>query len=206
LTTVRAFLIGQTEVSQALWQAVTGSNPSRFKDCGPGCPVESVSWDDAQAFIRMLNNLTGQQFRLPSEAEWEYAARAGCETEFNVGGQCRNRIEPSEGNFNANLTYNDSSRGVFRRQTLPAHAFAANTWGLYQMHGNVWEWVQDCLGPYSRAPMDGRAKDESDCTERVLRGGAWSSNPRELVSGNRGRELAYKRDGDVGFRLARSMF
>ncbi len=204
---VPAFQMGQTEVTQGLWQAVMGSNPSRFTSCGSDCPVEQVSWNDAQTFIQKLNQVTGQQFRLPSEAEWEYAARAGCETPFNVGGQCRSKIEASEANFDGDFTYNGSSAGVYRRQTTRTGSFAANTWGLQDMHGNVWELVEDCFGDYSSAPSNGSAVQSSNCWQRVLRGGSWvDGSPRRLRSANRIRLTPVIRDGIIGFRLARTVF
>ena len=203
---IPAFQLGQTEVTQGLWKAVMGSNPSYFKNCGDDCPVEQVSWNDAQAFIQKLNQATGQQFRLPSEAEWEYAARAGCTTPFNVGGQCRGKIEPSEANFDGDSTYNGSSKGEVRRTTTRAGTFAANTFGLYDMHGNVWEWVQDCYGEYSRAPSNGGAVDSSSCSQRVLRGGGWYNFPQWLRSAVRNGYAPVGRSDNLGFRLARTVF
>jgi formylglycine-generating enzyme required for sulfatase activity len=195
-----AFLLGQTEVTQGLWYAVMGRSPSHFKDCGSACPVESVSWNEIQTFIQKLNQQTGQRFRLPSEAEWEYAARAGCSTPFNVGGQCRRKIEASEANFQGDLTYNGSAKGEYRKKTTLTGSFAANSWGLYDMHGNVDEYVQDCHGKYSSAPNNGEAVNSPSCFLWVFRGGSWGSKPLYLRSANRGWGGQYS--STTGFRLA----
>jgi formylglycine-generating enzyme required for sulfatase activity len=203
---VRAFQMGKTEVTQGLWQAVMGSNASGFSNCGANRPVEHVSWNDVQSFIQRLNQQTGRRFRLPSEAEWEYAARAECETPFTVGEQCRSRIEVSEANFDGNYTYNGSSKGEYRNRTTPVTSFKANGWGLYDMHGNVGDWVQDCYGPYSAAPSDGSAKEESNCGRHVLRGGGWGHFPRGLRSACRSWDTPGDRGHYTGFRLARTDF
>lgn len=199
---VKAFQLGQTEVTQGLWQAVMGSNPSHFKDCGANCPVEQVSWEDAQAFIRKLNDQTGQKFRLPNEAEWEYAARAGTTTAFSTG----ETITSEQANFDGNYSYNGSARGVFRGKTTPAGNFQTNSFGLHDMHGNVWEWVQDCYVAYSEAPTDGSAVNPVSCTRRVLRGGSWGYGPRGLRSADRDRNSPDVRNSYSGFRLARTVF
>lgn len=128
---VRGFWMGKTEVTQGLWKAVMGSNPSGFSSCGDSCPVERVSWDDAQEFIKKLNGLTGKQYRLPSEVEWEYAARAGTKTRWSFGDQ-----ESQLGEY-AWYTSNSDSK------THPVGQKKPNPWGLHDMHGNVLEWVQD---------------------------------------------------------------
>lgn len=208
---VRSFALGKYEVTQGQWKAVMGSNPSEFKNCGDNCPVESVSWDDIQQYLVKLNQLTGNRYgyRLASEAEWEYAARAGCSTAFNVGGQCRDKIEASEANFDSNLTYNGSAKGVYRQKTIQVGSFSANNWGLHDMHGNVWEWVQDCFEDnYSAGqPSDGSAHrgNDSSCTRRVLRGGSWNDFPVNLHSAKR---VGYSPGGrgiSLGFRLARTL-
>lgn len=202
--TVQAFQLGQTEVTQGLWQAVMGSNPSHFKSCGRDCPVEQVSWDDAQAFIQRLNQQTGQHFRLPSEAEWEYAARAGCTTPFNVSGQCRSKIEPREANFNGTASYNGSAKGVHRKATTRVGSFAVNGWGLSDMHGNVWEWVQDCHSDYNYAPSNGAARELPNCGARALRGGSWYMEPQWVRSAYR---IGTSGGGrDIGFRIAKTSF
>ena len=204
---VRSFALGKYEVTQGQWKAVMGSNPSEFKNCGDNCPVENVSWNDIQQYLAKLNGMTGMKYRLASEAEWEYAARAGCSTAFNVGGQCRDKIEASEANFDGNYTYNGSAKGVYRQKTIEVGSFGANNWGLHNMHGNVWEWVEDVWHDnYAGAPTDGSAwKSGGDSSRRVLRGGAWISYPGNLRSAYRSRNSPDVRDYDYGFRLARTV-
>lgn len=198
---VRGFWMGKTEVTQGLWKAVMGSNPSSFSSCGDSCPVEKVSWDDAQEFIKKLNGLTGKKYRLPSEAEWEYAARAGTQTEFSTG----RKIEPTQANFDGNYTYNGSSKGDYKRKTVAACSYAANPWGLCDMHGNVWEWVQDAwVYSYNGAPIDGSAREGSNDVVRVLRGGSWIIHPQVLRSAYRSGFTPIIRSNIFGFRLART--
>lgn len=206
---VKAFELGKTEVTQGQWKAVMGSNPSHFSLCGENCPVEQVSWNDAQEYIRKLNQMTGQRYRLPSEAEWEYAARAGCESAFNVGGQCAQKIEASEANFDGNSTYNGSVKGAYREKTTVVGSFKANNWGLSDMHGNVWEWVQDCYeDDYSKGqPGEGSAHRGTDgaCSPRVLRGGSWFDDPQSLRSAYRVMDSPAIWATGIGFRLARTV-
>jgi formylglycine-generating enzyme required for sulfatase activity len=161
-------------------------------------PVINVSWNDAQDYIRWLNQQTGMNFRLPSEAEWEYAARANTTTAFSTG----DRISTSQANFDGNYTHNGSSKGQYREKTLPVGSFQPNDFGLYDMHGNVWEWTQDCWnGSYSGAPNNGAAWESGNCGKRVLRGGSWYSLPINLRSASRFRHSASSRYDDNGFRL-----
>ena len=202
VTIGRAYAIGKYEVTQAQWRAVMGSNPSVFKGCDD-CPVEKVSWDDVQQYLKRLNDRTGNRFgfRLPSEAEWEYAARATTSTPFWTGGT----LTTDQANFDGNRPYNGSVKGRYRARTTPVTTFPASPWGLHDMHGNVWEWVQDCYGPYSQAPTDGTAKEGAGCSVRVLRGGSWDSEPTVARSAYRLRSAPAVRDDSVGFRLARML-
>jgi formylglycine-generating enzyme required for sulfatase activity len=198
---VKGFWLGKTEVTQGLWKAVMGSNPSSFKDCGDNCPVERVSWDDAQEFIKKLNGLTGKKYRLPSESEWEYGARAGTKTEFSTG----SKIEPTQANFDGNFTYNGSQEGAYRQKTAAACSFAASPWGLCDMHGNVYEWVQDAyVDNYNGAPTDGSAREGNNGVARVLRGGSWDFIPQFLRSANRNWFSPVDRNFNWGVRLART--
>jgi len=192
---IRSFLMGRTEVTQNLWISIMGKNPSRFKDCGQECPVERVGWDDIQQFIARLNQKTGQTYRLPSEAEWEYAARAGTDTDWSFGND-----ESKLGDYG---WYSDNSGDKTQktRQKLP------NAFGLYDMHGNVWEWTQDCYHwNYIGAPSDGSAWITS-CADnrRVIRGGSFIGSARFFRSAYRyGYDLNMpNRTG--GFRLARDL-
>ena len=201
---LRSFLMGKTEVTQEQWEAVMGYNPTTKK--GLTLPMTQVTWDDIQRFIAKLNQKTGQKYRLPSEAEWEYAARAGTATEWSFGDD-----ESRLGNY-AWFARNSGGKAQAVGQKLP------NAFGLFDMHGNVWEWTQDCQhNTYAGAPTDGSAWT-TGClnTLRVLRGGSWASSPSVLRSAYRGRSNPDGRfftgqnlpsnpsDGD-GFRLARDL-
>jgi len=194
-------------VTQGQWKAVMGSNPSGFKDCGDACPVESVSWEDItgkDGFLAKLKEKTGVSYRLPTEAEWEYAARAGSKTAFWWG----NMINPTQANYNGSAVYaGGGQKGEFRVKTVKADAFEANAWGLYNVHGNVWEWVQDCWhGSYSGAPSTGE-EWRGNCTDssRVVRGGSWTNFPVNLRSAIRNRDAPVNRDSYTGLGLARTL-
>jgi formylglycine-generating enzyme required for sulfatase activity len=166
-------------------------------------PVVGVSWFDAQRYLEWLSAKTGQRYRLPSEAEWEYACRAGTRTAFSFGDQ----ISASHANYNGNYSYNGSALGAYRQGTTEVGLFLSNPWGLYDMHGNVWEWVQDTVHEnYEGAPLTGRAWEEGgDPGRRVLRGGAWLYNPRYLRSALRNGFSAVLGNQIVGFRVAREL-
>lgn len=190
---VAKFAMGQYEVTQGQWKALMGNNPSRFTDCGDKCPVDNVSWDMAQEFVKKLSAKTGQKYRLPSEAEWEYAARAGTTTAYAFGAT----LSASQANFS------ESKIG----KTVQVGSYAANGFGLRDMHGNVWEWVQDCWHDnYQGAPANGRAW-ETECNgeaRRVLRGGAWDYHPRFLRSAIRNWGTPDGLNYGAGFRVART--
>lgn len=187
---IARFAMAKTEVTQRQWRLVMGTNPSYFKNCGDDCPVENVSWDDAKAYARRLSELTGQDYRLPSEAQWEYACRAGGKHTY-CGGADLGQVAWYDGNAQG------STKPVGRKQ--------ANAFGLFDMSGNVWEWVEDCYrDSYQGALSDGRARGGS-CEKRVLRGGSWFSGPRVARSANRLRSAPADRDDIVGFRLARML-
>ena len=179
--TIRVGLyMGRYEVTQAQWQTVMGSNPSYFKNCGQ-CPVEQVSWSDAQEFIRRINTRSDDfQYRLPTEAEWEYACRAGTTTSFAFG----DSLSSKQANFYGNEPYGNAAKGVYRKKTTPVGSFQSNAWGLYDMHGNVWEWCEDMWHEnYNDAPSDGTAwVSNGDPSIRVLRGGDWISRGAGLRS------------------------
>ena len=196
---VPAFRLGKYEVTFAQWDAcVVDGGCGGYVPDGEGWgrgdrPVINVSWDDARLFIQWLNSRTGGHYRLPSEAEWEYAARAGSSTKYSWG----NSIGSNRANCNGcGSPWDDDDR------TAPAGSFSANAWGLHDMHGNVWEWVEDCWnGSYAGAPSDGRAWTQGDCSPRVIRGGSWDYEPRYLRSASRNWFTRSYRYAYLGFRL-----
>ena len=171
---VPAFLMGRFDVTQEQYQQVMGSNPSNFK--GTKRPVEKVSWNNAVEFCKKLGQKTGREYRLPSEAEWEYACRAGTTTPFYFG----DTITIDLANYNGNYTYASAPKGKDRLQTTDVGSFPPNAFGLYDMHGNVWEWCQDTYhNDYNRAPTNGSAWIDNDNNNdyRLLRGGSWDHYP-----------------------------
>jgi formylglycine-generating enzyme required for sulfatase activity len=166
-------------------------------------PVVGVSWEDVQLYLAWLSDETGQRYRLPTEAEWEYACRAGTRTAFSTG----DTIGAGQANYDASFSYNGGATGVFRRGTTPVGSFAPNAWGLLDMHGNVWEWVQDVVHDnYDGAPLDGSAwMSGGDQTRRILRGGCWLYHPRYLRSALRNGFSATMANDIVGFRVVREL-
>jgi formylglycine-generating enzyme required for sulfatase activity len=165
-------------------------------------PVVCVNWEDATAYVGWLSKKTSKTYRLLTEAEWEYVTRAGTTTPFWWG----KSISPSQANYNGNYTYGGGPKGEYRGKTLPVDGFAPNPWGLFNVHGNVWEWVQDCYhDSYNGAPTDGSAWTTADCNRRVLRGGSWYYVPRILRAAIRDRSTTDGRSCDRGFRLGRML-
>ncbi len=191
VTIARPFAIGKFEVTQGQWKALMGSNPSKFTQCGDDCPVENVSWNDAQAFIQKLNAKTSKNYRLPSEAEWEYACRAGGHHEY-----C------GSDNVDA-VGWHVQNSG----KTRPVGGKQANAWGLYDMSGNVREWVQDWYHDnYNGAPTDGSPWESGgEQKYRVLRGGSWGYFPADLRSALRIWFTPVIRSSFIGLRLARTL-
>ena len=194
--------LSKREVTFADWETCVnagGCNRYRPDDRGWGRdnrPVIMVSWDDAQSYVSWLSRQTGEHYRLPSEAEWEYAARAASATKYSWG----NDIGRNRANCDGCGSRWDNDR------TAPVGSFNANAFGLHDMHGNVWEWVQDCWnGGYAGAPSDGSAWERGDCATRVLRGGSWFDIPRNLRSANRVRDATSFRFIYDGFRVARTL-
>ncbi|MDZ7400911.1 MAG: SUMF1/EgtB/PvdO family nonheme iron enzyme [candidate division KSB1 bacterium] len=199
--TVSDFYLGKTEVTQQQWVEIMGSNPSSFK--GDNLPVETVSWNDVQEFIRKLNARTGGNFRLPTEAEWEYAAREGGKrVRFGNG---KNIADPREINFDPSEKYSYSVAGVYRRQTTPVASFAPNALGLYDMSGNVWEWCADWYDEnyYSKSPPNNPTGPATGA-DRVIRGGSWSSYARYVRCADRDYYAPDHRYDYLGFRLCRA--
>lgn len=185
--TLSGYYIGKTEVTQALWQAVMGSNPSEFK--GDNRPVESVSWDDCQEFIRKLNALTGQNFRLPTEAEWEFACR---------GGNNSRGYKYSGSNYIDNVAWYDGNSGD---KTHPVATKSPNELGIYDMSGNVWEWCADWYGDYSSGRQT-NPKGPYGGSGRVLRGGSWIIIAGCCRSSYRDGYIPTYRFNSLGLRLA----
>jgi formylglycine-generating enzyme required for sulfatase activity len=205
--TIKPFCMGKYPVTQAQWKAVAAlpqvngeldADPSEFK--GENRPVEQVSWHDAVEFCDRLSSHTKRSYRLPSEAEWEYACRAGTTTPFHFG----ETITSELANYDTNHTYGVGVKGVVRGETTPVGSFGvANAFGLYDMHGNVWEWCADHWhSNYEGAPRDGSAwRDNNYNDNRMLRGGSWFDNPELCRSAFRGNFVAGNRLDNYGFRV-----
>ena len=196
VTLTKGFYVGVYTVTQEQWQEVMGKNPSKFQG-EKNLPVEMVSWDDCQEFIKKLREKDKKPYRLPFEAEWEYACRAGTATPFHFG----ETISTDQANYNGDgAVYGDGKKGVFRRQTTPVGTFAANTFGLFDMHGNVWQWCQDWLGDYPQKDVvDPQGPDTG--LYRVLRGGSWNYSPQLCRSASRNRYEPGHPYFFIGFRL-----
>jgi len=194
---ISPFFMGKYEVTQKQYQAVMGNNPSNFK--GAKHPVEQVTWDEAVEFCRKLTQKTGKSYRLPSEAEWEYACRARTTTPFYFG----DTITPDLVNYNGNYPYGSAPKGLYREQTTDVGIFPPNAFGLYDMHGNVWEWCSDKWHDnYNGAPTDGSSWETGTDNNRVLRGGSWGSNAVVCRGANRCGDSAGLRLSCIGFRVA----
>lgn len=192
VTIKNPFYLGKYPITQKEWIAVMGNNPSSFK--GDDLPVESVSWDDVQEFIKKLNKMEGtDKYCLPSEAEWEYACRAGTTTRYSFD---------DESKLNEYAWYGNNSGS----ETHPVGKKVPNSWGLYDMHGNVWEWVEDKWHEgYNGAPIDGSAWEDENSSDHVLRGGGWYGGARYCRSASRdGLGAGYHSDF-VGFRLLKKL-
>jgi len=197
----KAFAVSKYEVTFDDWDACVA-----YGDCDPRVsgafgrgrqPLINVTWDDAQRYVAWLSRMTGKPYRLLSEAEWEYAARAGTQTAYSWGD------EIGKGNANCNGCGSQWDSN----QPAPVGSFAPNQFGLYDMHGNVWEWTEDCEhGDYNGAPQDGSAwTADGDCRAHVVRGGSWYNDPQSLRSASRGSFATVSRDGDLGFRVGRTL-
>lgn len=206
---IAAFELGKNEVTFDEWDACVEAGGCQHKPDDEGWgrgkrPVINVTWNDARAYLRWLSGMTGKPYRLPTEAEWEYAARAGTTTRFNTG-DC---ISTRQANYDGRFAYNncEAKTGQNLGKTQPVGSYPANPWGLHDMHGNVGEWVEDCLhDDYTDAPADGSSWTQEDCQARVLRGGSWNDLPRYLRSAYRYRIGPGYRARDGGFRVARTI-
>jgi formylglycine-generating enzyme required for sulfatase activity len=207
VTFVQPLIVGRFATSFEEWGACAndgGCNGDLPSDHGWGRrtqPVINVSWNDGQAYVAWLSRKTGKTYRLLSEAEREYVTRAGTTTPFWWG----ETISPAQANYNGTLPYNNGPRGEYRQRTVPVGSFASNPWGLYQVHGNVWEWTADCWNDsYRGAPTDGSPWLSGDCTRRMVRGGSWEFNPGLLRAAARFRYISSSQSYQVGFRVART--
>jgi formylglycine-generating enzyme required for sulfatase activity len=211
LVELEGFWMGQTPISQAQWQQVMGIKLSKFQGDRTDRdqrPVEGLSWEESMAFCAKLRERTGRHYCLPSEAQWEYACRAGTTTPFHCGATLISELA----NFNATSTYGAAPKGVVRRETSQLDQFPANRWGLLDLHGHVWEWCLDKWhSSYHGAPKDGRAWLENQGPSRrepdgwrgarVLRGGSWNYFPRDCRSAYRYNFLPDNRSYGVGLRV-----
>ena len=209
VTIAEPFAVGVFEVTFREWGACVsggGCNGYRPDDKGWGRgdrPVINVSWDDAQAYVRWLSGKTRQRYRLLSESEWEYVARAGTTGPFHTGAT----ISTDQANYDGNYTYGGGRQGVYRKRTVPVGTFSPNGFGLHDVHGNVWEWTQDCWNEgYNGAPRDGRAWAQGNCSRRVARGGSWSQRT-EVPPGRHPRTGTPPETATnyQGFRIARTL-
>jgi len=178
VTLSKGIYMGVYTVTQEQWQEVMGNNPSEFKG-EKNLPVEQLSWEDCQTFIKKLREKDKKPYRLPSEAEWEFCCRAGTTTPFHFGAT----ISTDQANYFGEAVYGDGKKGVYRKKTTPVGSFPANVWGLHDMHGNVWQWCQDWVGA-----VESTEKELVDPTGpkkgqyRALRGGAWDCHPTNCRS------------------------
>ena len=203
------FAVGVYEVTFEEWQQCTneggcnGYRPYTMDHCGPrSMPVVRVSWKDAQAYVLWLSSRTAKQYRLLSESEWEYMARAQTDAPFHTGPT----ISTNQANYNGYRVYGSGVRGKSRLCTTPVGSFQPNAFGVYDVHGNVWEWVEDCWNEdYIGALSDGSAWATGDCRRRVLRGGSWESGPEDVRAATRSWAIPELRMPDYGLRVARTL-
>jgi formylglycine-generating enzyme required for sulfatase activity len=212
VTFQQPFAVGKFEVTFAQWDACTAEGSCAHKpgdeNWGRGKrPVINVSWEDARQFVAWLAKKTGKPYRLLTEAEWEYAARAQTKIpETNAPFSTGATINYKQANYDANFTYNKGPQGVYRQKTLDVGSLPRNAFGLHDMHGNVWEWVEDCYkDSYAGAPTDGSAVTSPNCSLRILRGGAWNYYPRLLRSAYRYATAPGIRMENAGLRVARAL-
>ncbi len=195
--TIKSFMMGKFLITQTQWKAVlTKLPPCRFK--GDNLPVERVSWNDAQKFCRRLSQKLGRKYQLPSETRWEYACRAGTRTPFSFGETLTNDVA----NFNGEHTFREEPRGFYFHATNEGGKFPPNAFGIYDMHGNVWEWCADnWINDYRMSPRDGIDYQIQDNPYRVARGGSWHEPPALCRSAVRLRVLQSDADEFMGFRV-----
>jgi len=197
VTLTKGFWLGKYEVTQRQWQSVMGKNPSGVKSAGLDAPVENVSWEDCQEFVKKLNASAGHEYRLPTEAEWEYACRAGTATAFHYGDD----LDSSQANFDGTFPRGSGRKGEFLETTVKVGSFRPNAWGLYDMHGNVYEWCQDLYGDYPSGAVTAPA-GKGTSSRPVFRGGCWRHGATRCRSADRGRDFPWRSYNCLGFRVA----
>lgn len=202
VTISKPFWMGKHEVTQGQWRAVKRNNPSSFTVAGLDAPVERVSWDDAVSFCVALTQSeaghlpAGYVYRLPTEAEWEYAARAGTTSPFHSG----STLNSTQANFDGRSPYGSTETGPYLARTTRVGSYASNNWGLHDMEGNVWEWCADWYGPY--APESGTdPKGPASGSNRVMRGGGWNYDGRGCRLAHRNIRAPGYRSNELGFRV-----
>jgi formylglycine-generating enzyme required for sulfatase activity len=197
LVTIKSFMMGKFLITQGQWKAIMGRlPPCRFK--GEHLPVERVSWQDAQNFCRQLSRKTGREYRLPSETQWEYACRAGTSTPFSFG----ETITTAIANFNGVHRFRNEPSGIYGHVTTVGGTFPPNAFGLYDMHGNLWEWCADTwLDDYTSSPRDSSSYQNKGSRYRVVRGGSWHEPPELCRSAIRLRVLQTDAEEVIGFRV-----
>jgi formylglycine-generating enzyme required for sulfatase activity len=208
VTITRPFMMARYEITQQEWRTVMGTSPSTFGSCGLRCPIESVTFEDVQRFLQKLNEKSraaatatapGLAYRLPTEAEWEYACRAGTTGPFATG----EKLTPADANYNGKFPYGSTPPGEYRQRPVPVGSFPLNPWGLADMHGNVWEWTSDWYGPYNESEsqnIDPHGPATGD--KRVIRGGSWYFDANSARCGLRYTHAPTDRGFSLGFRLA----
>jgi sulfatase modifying factor 1 len=209
------FYLGTHEVTQGEWMRLMQGNPAQFPSCGPRCPVETVSYDDVQQYIRRLTRAAnGGRFRLPSEAEWEYACRAGTRSAFATGAM----LSTDQANYDGRYPQSGRPAGRYLARPAPVGSFLPNAWGLYDMHGNVWEWCEDWYGDYPvvaardpQGPSRRAARSVWDARggnwryKRVIRGGSWYFNADSCRCALRYTHAPADKGFSLGFRLVREV-
>ena len=198
--TLSQFYMSRYEVTQAEWERVTGHNPSQFQDCGPRCPVENVNWFEVQQFLRRLNAESQPGFRLPTEAEWEFACRAGGNLPFGE----RETMSSREANINGEFPYN-ALRGKFVGHPVTVGQFPPNKFGLYDMAGNVWEWTEDRHCPYATDPQVNPV-ERCSSDKNVIRGGSWLFNGSSARCGLRYTHRPQDRGYSLGVRIVHDVW
>jgi eukaryotic-like serine/threonine-protein kinase len=195
VTFAKGLYVGIHTVTQEQWQALMGNKPSYFKGANH-LPVEQVSWHDCVEFCKKLRDLEKKPYRLPTEAEWEYACRAGTTTPYHVGAT----LASGQANYNGTFVYGNGKPGIFREKTMPVGSFPANSWGLHDMHGNVWQWCSDWHGGYHRMDLLDPQGPKAG-KNRMQRGGSWGSHPIFCRAANRNFSDPDQRTEFVGFRV-----